>query len=155
MFEEGSGQRFGCNSCKREKLGKIVVKVRFGSKISQILKIIIFTKKLKSFRIWGFSRFPLSLKTERFDVAREPPRQILRFHPSLKILSVWRGVWGTIWLQYWQKQEIGENRNESQIWVQGKSDLKNTNFTKIPYSYESILKKWKEKKSGANWRKYG
>ena len=44
VFEEISGEWFGCNSCKRKKLGKILVKVRFGSKISQILKIKISPK---------------------------------------------------------------------------------------------------------------
>ena len=64
--------------------------------------------------------------------------RFLRFHPSLKIFSVWRGVWGTIWLKYWQKYEIGENWGESQIWVQGKLDLKNTNFTKKTQIFQNM-----------------
>ena len=99
-------EQFSCNSGSH-KLGKIVVKVRFGSKISQILKIKISPKNsnLSEYEVYLKS---LSVKTQRFDVTREPPRQILRYHPSLKILSVWRGVWGTIWLQYWLKQEMGK-----------------------------------------------
>ena len=31
-------------------------------------------------------------------------------------------------LKYWQKQEIGENRGEIQIWVQDTSDLKKNKF---------------------------
>ena len=86
MFEEGSVEQFSCNSGSH-KLGKIVVKVRFGSKISQILKIKISPKNsnLSEYEVYLKS---LSVKTQRFDVTREPPRQILRYHPSLKILSV-------------------------------------------------------------------
>ena len=44
IFEEGSESRFGGNSCKIEEFGWIVVKVRFGYKVSQIWKIQIIPK---------------------------------------------------------------------------------------------------------------
>ena len=44
VFEEGSGEGFGCNNGKNKKYGKIGVKVRFGYKVSQIWKIQIIPK---------------------------------------------------------------------------------------------------------------
>ena len=44
VFEEGSGEGFGCNNGKNKKYGKIAVKVRFGYKVSQIWKIKIIPK---------------------------------------------------------------------------------------------------------------
>ena len=62
VFEEGSGEQFGCNTGKSKKLGKMGVKVRFGCKSD--LKNTNFTKKLKYFRIWGCSKISLGENTE-------------------------------------------------------------------------------------------